>query len=240
MKYIFLTTKKAFIESSFELQKCGISMRETFLFEIKNVPQEWAIEHLTKKAYNDVYLNKATFDDDLRTESLRRLYNIIYVFKYILKNDIGECIIVENIRDFCRTYSQCLRNTVETYIKNNRGTDILFLEDSYKINYSHYKYGGDSFKQNEYIYKVSQAFYINPIFIKKFLETQSIFYKPFEYTLNDTVNQSQIMTFFIHKDLSDINESYTYRYTIVVNSGKILLTVLGFSSLVLVFNKYKK
>jgi hypothetical protein len=240
MKYIFLTTKKAFIESSFELQKCGISMRETLLFEIKPVPEEWAIEHLTKKAYSDVYLNKSTFDDDLTSDSLSRLYNLIQVFRYIQRNDLGNCIIVENIHDFCRIYSNIMRNTIYTYITNHKGTDLLFLDNSYQINYSHYKYSGESFKQNEYVCKKVPAFYINPDFVKKFLEMQRIFYKPFEYTLNDSINETKVITFFTNKDIADSNIPDAYRNTIVVNSGKILLSLLGLGYALFFYNKYRK
>lgn len=240
MKYIFLTTKKAFTESSFELQKCGISMRQSLLFEIKQVPEEWAVEHLTKKAYNDVYSNKATFDDDLTSESLRRLYNLIQVFRYILRNDLGNCIIVENITDFCRMQGNSLRSTLDTYITNHKDTDIIFLDNSSIVNYSHYKYGGESFKQNQYVYKKVPAFYINQNFIKQFLQACSIFYKPFEYTLNDSINDTNVITFLTNKNIVELNEGYTYKNTVVVNSGKILLILLGLGSGIFFYRKYVK
>lgn len=240
MKYIFLTTKKEFTESSYKLQNCGISMHNTLLFEIKNVSEDWAKEHLTKKAYNDVYLNKSTFDDELTIDSLRRLYNIIQIFKYIEENDIGKCIIIENINEFCQMYNNSTRNIINIYITNHKSIDLLFLDNSYKINYSHYKYFGDSFKQNEYVYKKVPAFYINDNFIRKFLKTQSVFYKPFEYTLNDYVNESHIITFLSNKDIADMDEYYNYRNTIIVNSGKILLSVIGLGSAILMYNKYRK
>lgn len=240
MKYIFLTTKKSFIEASFDLQKCGVATRDTLLFEIKNVPEDWSVEHLTKKAYNDVYLNKATFDDDLKAESLLRLYNLIQVFKYIQRNDLRDCIIVDNIRDFCRIYSGSLRETLDIYLANHIETDILFLDDSYQVNYSHYKYGGESFKQNEYVCKISPAFYINYNFIRKFLQTNITFYKPFEYTLNDSINETKVITFFTNKDIAEANEYYTYKNTIVVNSGKILLSLFSLGTALFLYRKYKK
>ncbi len=157
-----------------------------------------------------------------------------------MKNDIGECIIVENLRDFCRMFSNSIRATVNMYITNHKDTDILFLDNSQQINYSHYKYFGDSFKQNEYVSKKAVAFYINHNFVKKFLESQSIFYKPFEYTLNDFINEANIITFFTNKDISDLNDYYTYRNTIIINSGKILLTLLSIGASLILYKKYKK
>ncbi len=239
MKYIFLTTKKLFIEASFELQKCGISMRDTLLFEIRTVPEEWSVEYLTKKAYNDAYLNKATFDDDLKSESLRRLYNLIQVFKYIEKNNIGDAVVVENIKDFCRMYSETLKTTIDIYLANHRDIDILFLDNSYQVNYSHYKQSPHrgSFKQNEYVYRPVPAFYITSNFIRKFLSTNTTFYKPFEYTLNDSINETKIITFLVNNDNT---EYYSYRNAVVVNSGKILLSLFGLGSILFFYNKYKK
>lgn len=240
MKYIFLTTKKAFTKASFELQNCGISLRDCLLFQIKPVPEEWSLDNLTKKAYNDVYLNKATFNDDLKSDSVLRLYNLLHVFKYILHNDIGKCIIIEDIHEFCKTLNNTLMSTLDMYITNHKGTDLLFLDNSYKINYSHYKSFGDSFKQNEYVWRKVPAFYININFIRKFLKTQKVFYKPFEYTLNDHINESQIITFFINKDISDLDDYYVYKYTVLTNSGKILMTMLSLGTAILMYNQYRK
>lgn len=240
MKYIFLTTKKAFTEASFELQNCRISLRDSLLFQIKPVPEEWAVDNLTKKAYNDVYLNKATFDDDLKSESLLRLYNLTQVFKYILDNDISKSIIIEDIHEFCKTHNNSLMSTLDIYITNHKGTDLLFLDNSYNINYSHYKSFGDSFKQNEYILKKVPAFYVNIDFIRKFLKTQNVFYKPFEYTLNDHINESQIITFFINKNISDLDDYYAYKNIVIVNNGKILMTLLSLGAALLIYKKYRK
>jgi hypothetical protein len=210
MKYIFITEKE-----EYELLH-GITLQNSVFFKIQEFPVEWSTKFLTKKAYNDVYSRKARFDDELTGVTLKRLYNIILVLEYIISNNIDGAIVIEDVPKFYKIY-----NNMKGFQIDN--VDVLFLQDSV-IPDSHFN-GNGVYRQNQFVSKKGPAFYINFAFAKMLLQSQTKFYKPFEFTLNDYTNKAKMFTLF-DSEKSEHEKKHRKSYSIYLNRYYIFFTVL--------------
>jgi hypothetical protein len=239
MKYIFILKENEI----FDKEKFNFLGKENIvIFKSVKPQKEWMKQNLTSKAFYDVTNGESKFDDDLNTTKINRLFTLYNVFLFVNKYTIQSCLIIEDQEYFLKSYNADVSNKMGLFVINNRGIDLLFFKEGFDKNEeSYFKKSNDKyFRDNEYVNSISPYFYTTYKFTESFINENKIFYKPFEFTLNDSINTREISTFFVNGVCQNVNQpvNFDMRQVITLYIGKSLSLVL-FIILIILFYKIK-